>query len=455
MSESRRILFAGRSVYHFPYYESVFESLIASGATVVFVYDKDSSKGQSATALQNFLVKHGDSCELRFAPRAVGWSARVLRVTRELRAYGHYLRRMSGSQFYVTRQANYLPSPLRHIASTRRLRFLFSSTALYKLLEMLEALLPVDSLVRNLVCEIQPSAIFAAPINMRFSREVDFIKMGNRAGIPTFGLVQTWDNLTTKGIFHCRPGHLFCWNEHHKTEAVQIHNFSPHEISVVGAPFYDKWFTDTSPKCSRSEALQHLGLQPNDQYILYLGSSANIAKDESWLVKLLAVAINEIPGSRLHVVVRPHPVNVSWISKLQSTDHRVVVDPSSSLPEDRASIRQLAATIQHAEFAIGVNTSAMIDSVILGTTCVALICDRYSLTQSEALHFGVLRNTGALPEYRSTELKQMISELSARTLSSKAEATLRVLPLVRPKMLSSSAGQLVSDGILSRSIKSL
>jgi len=442
------ILFAGRSVFHFPYYESVCEALITEGAYVTFVFDAESSKGQSDTALKLFVSRHSDNCEVLFAPSTTGISSAILRTTRELRAYCHYLRRASGSSFYLNRQSRYLPSWIRWIARIRLLRFIFASDFLSTLLAFFERRIPANHATLSEVKRLNPKAIFAAPINMRFSREVEFIKAGNQLSVPTFGLVQTWDNLTTKGIFHVRPNHLYCWNDQHRAEAIAIHGFSPESTSIVGAPFYDKWFINNNAPPDRATTLSKLGLHSYERYIVYLGSSANIARDESWLVHRLLGAIQQSGLTGIRLVVRPHPVNKKWIEEFRLND-MVIIDSSSSLPEDVESIRQLAGVIVHSQFAVGVNTSAMIDAVILGKVCVALISSRYSKTQVEALHFAMLRATGALLECSADKVSDIVRLIENDPRPSSTTLVSQVLPLVRSQVSTDLAGQLITKHLLS------
>lgn len=447
MTSNQHILFAGHSVYHFPYYESICEALVSEGARISFVFDADSSRGQSDRALKLFLARHANNHNLLFVHRTTGITASLLRTSRELRAYCHYLRRTSGSSFYLRRQSQYLPTWICWFARIRLFRFIFASALLSTLLETMERSTPSDHNIQAVIQKLEPTAIFASPINMRFSREVEFVKAGNSMGIPTFGLVQTWDNLTTKGIFHVRPGHLYCWNEQHRVEATKIHGFSPDAISVVGAPFYDKWFLDHNQPPDRATTLCELGLRTDERYIVYLGSSVNIAKNESWLVRQLLEAIQKSEVSDLRVVVRPHPRNTNWIQSLRLNE-AVIIDSSSSLPEDIASTRQLAGVILHAQFAVGVNTSAMIDAVILEKVCVALISSRYSKTQAEALHFAMLRKTGALLECSADNLDELTRLIVNGSLSSRSADISKILPLVRSQASNDLAGNLIAKHLL-------
>ena len=42
-------------------------------------------------------------------------------------------------------------------------------------------------------------------------------------------------------------------------------------------------------------------------------------------------------------------------------------------------------TIKHSDFTIGINTTAMIDSIILGTPCIAIIKEEYNKIQFKLL----------------------------------------------------------------------
>ena len=131
--------------------------------------------------------------------------------------------------------------------------------------------------------------------------------------MPSVVPVLSWDNLTTKGLFHVQPDLVLAWHHGHREEAQAIHDVPADRIVITGSPFFDKWFGINRPISAREATCRRIGLDPDKPYLLYLGSSANIARDESWLVIALLQAIRQAEDPqlrRLQIVFKPHPANL-------------------------------------------------------------------------------------------------------------------------------------------------
>ena len=72
------------------------------------------------------------------------------------------------------------------------------------------------------------------------------------------------------------PDRVFVWNEFQAREAVDLHGLEYERIVVTGAQLFDTWFA-RSPSTSRQEFLASAGLPPGSPFVLYVGSSRNIA----------------------------------------------------------------------------------------------------------------------------------------------------------------------------------
>ena len=59
-------------------------------------------------------------------------------------------------------------------------------------------------------------------------------------GIPTLGVVRSWDNLF-KGL-HIRPDTLAVWNPVNCQEAIDMMKFHPAQVEIVGATQFDLYF---------------------------------------------------------------------------------------------------------------------------------------------------------------------------------------------------------------------
>ena len=392
-----RVLFAGRSVYHFTYYRSLLEALLRRGHDLELRFDQKWSSGNSDVSLQEFL-EHNPEVSSRWSETRQDRLREPLFALRELRNYGSYLRRPDQSSFYLDRWRKYLGPAFKRVAKRGAVRWLLGRELLSGAIRGLEAMAPAAKNVVADLRDVAPDVVLASPANMRFTEEIEYVKAARRLGIPTAVLVLSWDNMSTKGLINVRPDLLLAWNQVHASEAVQYHGLSKSRILLTGAPFFDKWFNCYHEAVDRPEFLRSIGL-PNDvPFVLYLGSSKRIAEDESWLVADLVEELDKSETLRgASIMIRPHPANALPFSELARSNPRVVVwPPDGQLPESGRMQADFRDSVEHAAAIAGVNTTAMIDALILGRPCVAIITEQYEKTQMHAQHFRHLLDSGAL-----------------------------------------------------------
>jgi hypothetical protein len=137
--------------------------------------------------------------------------------------------------------------------------------------------------------------------------------------VPVGAGIATWDHLTTKGLIKAWPDALYVWNEIQARDAADLHLVPRDRIVVTGAPLFDGWF-ERRATVDRAEFLTAVGLAGAGRYVLYVGSSPNIAPPEleipfvrRWLDALRS-------STDLAVLVRPHPYNVEAWSEIDLGD---------------------------------------------------------------------------------------------------------------------------------------
>jgi len=444
-----RVLVAGRSVYHFSYYRSVLEALRSHGHELELRFDERWSRGNSDVSLQGFL-KENPEVSLQWSKTREDWLREPLFALRELRSYSSYLRRFEQSAYYLDRWRKYLNPAFTRIDKANAGRWLLGRKSISGAIRLLEAMAPA---AKNIVADlgsVAPDVVLASPANMRFTEEVEYIKAARHLGIPTAVLVLSWDNMSTKGLINLHPDLLLAWNQTHASEAILHHGISENRILLTGAPFFDKWFDREQHTVGRSEFLRKVGLPGDMPFVLYLGSSANIARDESWLVTDL---IKELSKSstldKASIMVRPHPANARPFAELAQSDQRVVVWPSDGqLPESGGMQSDFRNSVQYASASIGINTTAMIDTLALGRPCVAIITQQYENTQMRAQHFQHLFDSGALNVARSMGAAVTQLEAVASGHDDHAEARLAFLSkFLRPQGMDINAGELVAAAV--------
>ena len=444
-----RVLVAGRSVYHFAYYRSVLEALRRHGHELELRFDERWSSGNSDVSLQGFL-KENPEVSLQWSQTREDWLRAPLFAMRELRSYSSYLRRFEQSTYYLNRWRKYLSPAFTRIDKMAVGRWLLGRKSISGAIRGFEAIAPA---AKNVVADLRrvaPDVVFASPANMRFTEEVEYIKAARHLGIPTAVLVLSWDNMSTKGLINVHPDLLLAWNRTHASEAVLHHGISENRILLTGAPFFDKWFDNENHAVDRTVFLRNAGLPDDKPFVLYLGSSANITKDESWLVTDLIERLSKsVTLGRASIMVRPHPANARPFAELAQSDQRVVVwPPDGQLPESDGMQADFQNSVQHASAIVGINTSAMIDTLALGRPCVAIITGQYENTQMRAQHFQHLFDSGALNVARSIGEAVTQLEAVASGHDDHAEARLAFLSkFLRPQGMDINAGELVAAAV--------
>jgi hypothetical protein len=323
---------------------------------------------------------------------------------------------------------------LRHLGNGR-------SAAAARVLRSVESVLPAPIHACDLVARERPDAIAAAPV-IRVPGLVDFLKAGAEAGIPTASWVQSWDNLTNKGLMHFTPDRVFVWNHSQVSELERYHGISAGHVCVTGAQTFDHWFSD-QPIDGRDEFCAELGVDPARPIVLYLASSKQIAPDEPSFFAVWLRALRETADSRLRsatILVRPHPTLARrWHAEGFEDEPGVVLSPStlSDQINSDAFRARYRAELHHASVAVGINTSGLIDAAIFGKPAFAVELEELFHGQRGTVHFellarpegGLLRTAKSLSEH----IEALAEALGRDTYARDEKSMSFVRTFVRPR----------------------
>lgn len=450
-----RILIVGRSIAHISYFESIIAGLEERGAEVELLFDEAWSKSWSAGQLSRLDELREERPDLK-----IGWSVRrsdgwrdALFAMRELRSFRSYLTRRETTPFYVDRWRSYLIPELQKRSRSPFWLFVLKTALADWLMKGIEFLAPSDPEVRAFLQSKSPDVVVVTPGNMRFSEETDYLKAARRLGLATALPVLSWDNLSTKGLIQIAPDMVFVWNVAQYDDAVQIHRIPPKRITIAGAPFFDKWFDETTGAGDRGAFCKRVGLDPARKILLYLGSSANIASDESWFVEAIATRLAASPDpdlARTQILIRPHPANAKIYGRLEAKGMRVW-PRDGALPETRAQFAEMRESFHHADAALGVNTSGMVDAVLADLPVFSVRISRYADTQSNSRHFRQMTAAGAL--YLVEDVSAFCEGLSAAFKGDDPAAPRRRVfaeAFARPCGAGRAAGDVIAEAIVRR-----
>jgi hypothetical protein len=269
---------------------------------------------------------------------------------------------------------------------------------------------PRDPAIDAFVSQHRPDLVLVTPLVEPGSPQSEYLRSARALGSATGLCVYSWDNLTNKGLIHEPLDVVTVWNQPMKDEAIALHHVPADRVIVTGAAPYDHWFTWT-PRATRDAFCARVGLDAQRPYLLYLCSSKFIAPNElpfvrKWVARIRAAS----PTLReAGVLVRPHPQNSrAWQrAKLGDLGQVVVWPRTAGNPVDAETRADYFDSIYHSAAVVGVNTSAQIESAIVGRGVYTLLAPEFRETQQGTLHFrhlqhvngGLLHVAATVPEH--------------------------------------------------------
>lgn len=307
---------------------------------------------------------------------------------------------------------------------------------LKRTLEYAERSLDPPAHVTQFLRDFDPDVLVVTHL-ARDSVQADYVRAANRLGLHSAYPVFSWDNLTNKGLVHEIPEVVLVWNESQAKEAAELQDIPPDRVRVLGAWSYDHWF-DWQPSSSREEFAARVGLRADQPIVLYVCSSGFVARDEVAFVRRWLAALRS-RGNEAGVIVRPHPRNAAQWAGVELDDPQAVVWPKlGEEPLESESRNNYFDSIYHSSAVVGINTSAQIESAVVGRPVHTVLAEEFAETQQGTLHFHYLAD-GHLWVGRTLDehLDQLEDSLRGREDDGRNERFLRAF--VRPRGLDVAA----------------
>jgi len=399
-----RILFAISHLGFLRNFESTLALLAERGHTTHLATDRAPQDGvtDGRPIVDRLTTRFPDAFSLETvrSSRRDPWSG-VSTAVREGLNYWRYLSpRFDDAPKLRARGRKQAPAPLVWLTDLPVLRSRAGVRTLTATFRQLERAIPVRREIEELFERWRPDVLLVTPLLYFGSRQVDYVRAARSRGIASVLGVGSWDHLTTKGLIHELPDRILVWNELQRTEAIELHGARPERVVVTGAQAYDHWFA-ARPASTRDEFCARVGLPADRPYLLYLCSSPFIAPYEVDVVRRWSAAIR---GSRdetvrtAGILVRPHPQNAAqWAEIDLSGCGALSVWPRAGAnPIGLDARSEYFDSMHHSHAVVGVNTSALIESGIVGRLVYSFHVPEFSGTQEGTLHFRHLKNGGLL-----------------------------------------------------------
>jgi FkbM family methyltransferase len=261
-------------------------------------------------------------------------------------------------------------------------------------LRALDRAIPCDPTIDGFLREMRPDLVAVTPLIEPGSPQAEYLRSARALGVRTAHCVASWDNLTNKGLIHGPVDLVAVWNDAMKREAVELHGVSEGRVVVTGAAAFDHWF-DWRPSRTRDEFCARVGLPADRPYLLYVCSSKFVAPQEVPFIRAWIERIRCSPGAlrEAAILVRPHPQNAEqWQGIDLSSFGAVSLWPrAGAAPVDSQTRNDYFDSMHYSAAVVGVNTTAEIESAIVGRPVYTLLAPEFRAVQEGTLHFRHLR----------------------------------------------------------------
>ena len=450
-----------RILFQLPYpgylrmYGSTIELLAERGHTVLLAYDKP-DKLRDPTAAD---IETRDGVEVVAPiPRATRRYEQGILKLRLGTNYVRFLDRAFAESPYLRRRLEKdLPDGLAFLR--RAPGAMRGAVSVLRFLLALERLVPSDAGIERALAEHVPDAVVVTPLIGRSRdglRQTDTVKAAHRLAIPVGLGVASWDHLTSKGVVKALPDRVFVWNDIQAREASELHFVPSERVVVTGAQLFDGWF-ERAPSSAREEFVARLGLDASAGYVLFVGSSFNMAPAEKEIpfVRRWIAALRESGDPLLEsvgVLVRPHPGNTQEWARVDLSGLGAAIAPRErpGLPMSSEDEALYYDSIHFAAAVVGINTSAMVESFVQRRPVLTILAPEFRDTQDGTLHFRHLLTASGSALQSATTLEEHIGQLRSALEQpdrrrAKIESFLRTF--VRPQGLKRPATPILVDAI--------
>jgi len=201
-------------------------------------------------------------------------------------------------------------------------------------------------------------------------------------GIPTVGMIRSWDNITNKGLFRLMPDKLVVHNELIKEEAILYEAVSSCNILVTGMPQFDEYLVGM--RSTRREFFQKIGADFSKRLILF-APFGNRFHDADWqILQILKESITSklIPSDVQFLVRFPPGDDVNLASFAPSKDFiidRPGVSFQKGIFNDREMSPQdslhLGDSLFHSNLVINYASTISIDAAVFDKPIILISFD--------------------------------------------------------------------------------
>ncbi len=198
-------------------------------------------------------------------------------------------------------------------------RFLYRALSLPGLYDLLlwayNRLLPKWTEFSDLVRDVRPVLVLA-PSLAADSYTIDMTYSARRLGIKSLMLINSWDNLVSKGVLPIPPDSLAVWGPQGVNQATHVQKVPRDRIVQLGVPRFESYFDDrqTTPT---AQIHSFNRIPEGKKVILY--ATTSMPFDDIQALKLLDQEISSAYPDYV-ILFRPHPGMQRRVGEVNATE---------------------------------------------------------------------------------------------------------------------------------------
>lgn len=289
--------------------------------------------------------------------------------------------------------------------------------------------------------EFKPNLIIA-PSLAADSFTIDMTLTAELSNIESILLINSWDNLVSKGVIPIKPSYIGLWGEQSINHAVNIQNIPIEKLKILGVPRFDAYFYDNN---EINVDIYKINKIPTDKKIILYPSTVLPFNDIEAL-QILDKEITDNPLYRDYIILfRSHPEMMhrkNEISVLEAGFNNIYLDIQTSefylsrfgsdVGKDygstlnETSLEYYPSLLKNVVALVCPATTMSLEGLLNGKPCMMLCYDDgmgYKLSAKKVAKFEnvqeILNMKGVYPVYEKKdiliEFKKIIMLLSSNT----------------------------------------
>lgn len=148
--------------------------------------------------------------------------------------------------------------------------------------------------IQKICRKINPDLIIF-PLQGAHLASFDLLQINKKT--RTLGLIDNWDNLSSRPTYQIKPEYISVWGEQTKKHAIKFQKFNKNKVFTIGTPRFDQYFIKRDI---------YIKSNFNFKYILFLESFNNF-ENISVLLRLDNFISKKKVFKNYKIIYRPHP----------------------------------------------------------------------------------------------------------------------------------------------------